>query len=192
VAATLRTQTLSPALTLGTAAVLATAIIFAGERPSAPPGNAPAAKPPTSCVRRATTREVIAQEVVAGRLPLPQAVAMYARLNDLPPRTALPTEPMVDEATQYGVAVGTESSAEEAVWVQTMLWVLRQADRDRAGKFPAELTRSLASEYRAARAAGRLARLPAVDESAYQRLAGESERIAQRLTGPGLPPGDIE
>jgi hypothetical protein len=197
VAALLRTQSFTPALSLGVAAALATTIVLVADRPAQPRGTAPATapaptKPPPVYVQRSVAREEIAREVIAGRLPLAQAVALFARLNDLPPRTALPLEPMITEAARYGVAVGAETSAGEAVWLQTMLWVLRQAEHDGDEKSAGELARPLAVEYRAARAAGRLAELPAVGESEYQRLMAESEKLARQLTGPGLPPNAIE
>jgi hypothetical protein len=201
VAALLRTQSFTPALSLGVAAALATTIVLVADRPAQPrgtgtatPGTTAAAltKPPPMYVQRSMAREVIAREVAAGRTPLAQAVALFARLNELSPRTALPLEPMIAEADKYGVAVGAESSAGEAVWLQTMLWVIRQADHDGVGKSADELARPLAAEYRAARAAGRLTQLPAVDEAEYQRLMAASEKLARQLTGSELPPGEIE
>src|SRR5262249_36942662 len=129
---------------------------------------------------RVAARDLVARELIAGRMALPGAAARFAWLNALPPTTQI--RPPEDLAALVGLPAGEKYGEGEALALQVVAWLGRPALSDDPGRGPEAGLRQVQD----ARAEGRLARLPEVVEDERARLLAQAEVETTRvLSRPG-------
>src|SRR5262245_23437600 len=140
--------------------VVCAALLVFVRPPSPEPDGALEYLEPGPAVRhavvRATARDLVARELIAGRLALPDAAARFGWLNVLPPPAQ--TRPPEQLAALAGLPAGEQYGEGEALALQVVAWLGRPALSDD----PARAQEAALQQFREARAQGRLARLPEV------------------------------
>jgi hypothetical protein len=162
------------------------AALITPSRPSPPdPDRAADHLVPDPAVRRAAVRtyarDVIAREVLAGRMALPDAAAWFGWLNSLSPTTrVVPTEWL---AVRVGLPAGERCGEGEALALQVVAWMVwRDLSDD-----PARAQEAALRQFREVRAEGRLARLPEVAKDERTQLLARAEVEVAALYG--IAPG---
>jgi hypothetical protein len=126
-------------------------------------------------VVRATAKDLVAREFIAGRMALPDAAAWFGWLNALPPTTrTLPPEHL---AALAGLPAGETYGEGEALGLQVVAWLGRPVLSDD----PAGAQEAALRQFREARAEGRLIRLPEVAEDVRARLLEQAEVEAEAI-----------
>jgi hypothetical protein len=123
-------------------------------------------------VVRAVARDLVARELIAGRMTLPAAAARFGWLNALSPTTQ--PHPAGHLAALAGLPAGEEYGEGEALALQVWAWLGRPVLSDD----PARAQEAALRQFREARAAGRLARLPEVGEDEGARWLAQAEAEA--------------
>jgi hypothetical protein len=131
---------------------------------------------------RSAAKHLVAWEVIAARMTLPDAAARFGWLNALPPpfrafpRDGPASEPWLPD--RGGFTEAEWLAAEVVEWVASEV---RADPRVQAG----EVRTRLVGEFRSARAAGRLARLPVFPEGERAGLLERAEAEAARRRSGG-------
>jgi hypothetical protein len=118
---------------------------------------------------RAAAKDLVARELIAGRMSLPEAAARFGWLNALPPKAQ--TRPPEVLAALAGLPAGEKYGEGEALALQVVAWLGRPALSDD----PSRAQEAALRQFREARAEGRLARLPDVAEDEGARLLAQAE-----------------
>ena len=166
------------------------AALFCSPRPTPPdPDGAADYLDPDPASRhvlvRSYAKDVVAREVIAGRMALPDAAARFGWLNALPPAAA-PTLPPELLAALVGLPAGERYGEGEVLALQVVAWVRRPVLSDD----PVRSQEAALRQFREARAEGRLARLPEVPEDERVRLLAQAE--AEVAARDGSHPGEQE
>ncbi|HKB03010.1 MAG TPA: hypothetical protein VKD90_12370 [Gemmataceae bacterium] len=123
---------------------------------------------------RAAARDVVARELIAGRMTLPDAAARFGWLNALPPTTQ--TRPPEVLAALAGLPAGEKYGEGEALALQVVAWLGRPTLSDD----PARAQDAALRQFRQSRAEGRLTLLPEVGEDEGSRLLAEADVVVTR------------
>jgi hypothetical protein len=161
-------------------AALAAALSFAAAQFSPQPvGGRPNADSPALAqpvgphfavvAARSAAKEKVTREFLAGRMTLPEAAARFARLNAAPPRAV--AQPSDDLARQAGLPDAGDVTEAERAALQVITWAEVVARRESPSR-AREVTEGLRRQFLGDRAAGRLARLPAVPDAKVDELLG--------------------
>ena len=142
------------------------------------PGPDPAVR---HALVRAAARDVVARELVAGRMALPEAAARFGWLNALPP--AARTRPSEHLAALAGLPADEKYEEGEALALQVVAWLRRSGMGDESVRAQESALR----QFREARAEGRLTQLPEVAESERARLLAQAEAEANAAAGSVAP-----
>jgi hypothetical protein len=124
---------------------------------------------------RAAAKDLVARELIAGRMALPDAAARFGWLNALPPKAQ--TRPPEVLAVLAGLPAGEKYGEGEALALQVVAWLGRPVLSDD----PPRAQEVALRQFREARAEGRLARLPEVAEDERARLLAQAEVEATRV-----------
>jgi hypothetical protein len=162
------------------------AAVYCSPRPTAPTARElgeyldpdPAVR---QVVVRTVAKDLVAQEVIAGRMALPDAAARFGWLQALPPATdsAYPPELL---AALVGLPAGEQFSEGEVLALQVVVW----ARRPKLSEDPVRSQEAALRQFREVRAQGRLARLPVVPEDERARLLAQAEaEVAAYVGRPG-------
>jgi hypothetical protein len=140
------------------------------------------AAPAVRCVLvRSSARDLVAKEVIAGRMVLPDAAARFGWLNALPPPA--PPAPTELLAVRVGLPGDEWYTEGERLALQVVAWVERPFLSDD----PERARQAAVRQFVECRADGRLVRLPEVPECERARLLAEAQTEATALSG--LRPG---
>jgi hypothetical protein len=123
------------------------------------------APPETQFVLRSVAKDIVARDVVAGRRSLPDAAALFDRLNAICPRNATGQQILL-AAEWEGLSDGEEVTPNESLGLQVILWALRRVEPGSSAR--AALVGRLRNEYWTARKEGLLANLTPATEESYR------------------------
>jgi hypothetical protein len=161
------------------AAITCPVLLISPRRPAPNPNAAVDYLDPDPAVRnrlvRAAARDLVARELIAGRITLPDAAARFGWLNALPPKAQ--TRPPEVLAALAGLPAGEEYGEGEVLALQVVAWLGRPVLSDD----PARAQETALRQFRDARAEGRLARLPEVVADERARLLAQAEVEATRV-----------
>ncbi|HJZ93219.1 MAG TPA: hypothetical protein VKE40_20250 [Gemmataceae bacterium] len=129
---------------------------------------------------RVAAKDLVARELIAGRMALPEAAARFGWLNALPPKAQ--TRPPEVLAALAGLPEGEKHEEGEALALQVVAWLGRPG----LSNDPARAQEAAMRQFREARAMGRLARLPeVVDDEGTRLLAQADVEVPRQLSRPG-------
>jgi hypothetical protein len=143
---------------------LAYLALYLAPRPEPPGAAAPAellSPDPAAAqaIARSAAKEAIAREVIAGRMTLPEAADRFGRLNAMPPPAPVRVPNLL--AADAGLADSGGYTGAELPALQVVAWVAIVAREDCPDRAE-EVAARARDQFRADRAAGRLARPPEV------------------------------
>jgi hypothetical protein len=170
-------------------AAMATLVMAPGRRPppaAPPPPAAEFDEPPAEVAavfERIMAKAAVARAVLADRLSLPEAAAVFGWLNRLPPAEARRFLRLPDGDFEA-------SSDEEFLCLSVVVWVAQEADIAPADAHAGQVARAVKGQFRRAFADGARVALPAVVESDCRELVARVRAAAEgrRASGPYEPP----
>jgi hypothetical protein len=130
---------------------------------------------------RSVARDLVAQEVIAGRMTVPEAVAMFAWLDAHPPW--YPAAPPGQMAVLAGLSDPGDYTEAELLGLRLVAHAEVAA---RSASAPVGCAERVRGEFLAVRAQGKFTRLPAVPEDRCARLLDQA-RIEARRAMSGRP-----
>jgi len=162
-------------------AAMMCAVVFCSPRPAPPSANKVGEyREPDPAIRHAVVRTVakdmVAREVIAGRLPLPDAAARFGWLQALPPAADPDLAPEF-LAELVGLPADERYGAGEVLALRVVVWVRRPELSDD----PIRSQEAALRQFLEARAEGRLTRLPEVSKDERARILAQAEVEATRL-----------
>jgi hypothetical protein len=168
-------------------AAMMCAVLFCSPRPAPPSANKVGEyREPDPAIRHAVVRTVakdmVAREVIAGRLALPDAAARFGWLLALPPAAEPDLAPELLTAL-VGLPADERYGAGEVLALRVVVWVRRPELSDD----PIRSQEAALRQFVEARSHGRLARLPEVPKNERARILALAEVEATRLLS---RPGD--
>jgi hypothetical protein len=131
---------------------------------------------------RSVARELVAQEVIAGRWSVPEAAAVFGWLDARPPRTVAAFPDQIAALAGLSDTGGYTDAELQGVRVVALAALMARSD----SPSPPGSVERVRREFLAARARGEFARLPAPPECEGQRLV-ERARTESRGYSSGRP-----